>query len=955
MDLSLGKSMLAAAFGLTALATSASAQTRTNVLELQSLAARNRTNQAAEKRQAEDLARLLGLPIREILADDTVRELVAFRRGRPVYLKTDNANAAITTRANRVAPGGTAGLQLTGLGVVFGVWDGGAVRPDHQEFGGRVTVKDASNYANHGTHVGGTIAASGVFASAKGMSPKGTISSYDWVSDASEMAAAASSGLRLSNHSYGYLTGWSYQNSTWYWEGDVTVSTTEDAGFGHYESTAQEWDNIAYNAPNYLIVKSAGNDRGEGPAPGTGHYYWNPATGNYTYSTATRNKDGNATGYDTLPYYSVAKNILTVGAVDDVLNYTGASSVAMSSFSGWGPTDDGRIKPDIVGNGVSVTSSTSGSTSSYGSASGTSMSTPNVTGSLGLLVEHHRSLNSGADMLSATLKALTIHTADEAGSNPGPDYAFGWGLMNTERAAQVITTDKTQPESISENVLQQGATFTKPLQADGTQPLRVTIAWTDPAATPRTFALNDRTPRLVNDLDVRVVGPDGTTYLPWTLDPAVPNAPAAKGDNLVDNVEQIVIDVPNPGNYTLRVTHKGTALAPSGVQAFSVVMTGATEVTASLATLSLSPTSTAGGTTVNGTVTLESAATGNVVVSLSSNSTSATVPATVTVLSGQTSTTFPVATVGVDAVQSATIKATLNTKSASASLRIDPALASYLVFSRSSVAGGTALTGTVFLKGNAGPSGVTVALASSDLALTVPASVAVSAGANSASFPVGTTAVDADTPATVSAKTGAKAVTKAVTVLAATLKSLTLSPTSVTGGAGSKATIALTGPAGPSGLVVALSSSNPAASVPASVSVPAGASSATVTVGTTAVASDTSATVSATAGGKTASAVLGVKAPVLKSLTLGAATVASGGRVALAVSLTGPAPAGGIVVSLSSSHPALAKLPATTTVAQGATSKTVVFYAGTASAPTQVTLTGAQGGVSKSVVLTVNP
>jgi hypothetical protein len=371
--------------------------------------------------------------------------------------------------------------------------------------------------------------------------------------------------------------------------------------------------------------------------------------------------------------------------------------------------------------------------------------------------------------------------------------------------------------------------------------------------------------------------------------------------------------------------------------------------------LTLSPTTATGGATVTGTVTLDSPAPGSVVVSLSSNSTSATVPATVTVLSGQTSATFPVATAGVDAVQSATIKATLNAKSASASLRIDPALASYLVFSRSSVAGGTALTGTVFLKGNAGPSGVTVALASSDLALTVPASVAVSAGANSASFPVGTTAVDADTPATVSAKTGAKAVTKAVTVLAATLKSLTLSPTSVTGGAGSKATIALTGPAGPSGLVVALSSSNPAASVPASVSVPAGASSATVTVGTTAVASDTSATVSATAGGKTASAVLGVKAPVLKSLTLGAATVASGGRVALAVSLTGPAPAGGIVVSLSSSHPSLAKLPATTTVLQGATSKTVVFYAGTASAPTQVTLTGAQGGVSKSVVLTVNP
>ena len=135
--------------------------------------------------------------------------------------------------------------------------------------------------------------------------------------------------------------------------------------------------------------------------------------------------------------------MLTVGAVDDIIGgysrFSGPSSVQMAEFSGWGPTDDGRIKPDVVGNGMFLISAWSDSPF-YAAAAGTSMSAPNVTGSLLLLQEHYQGIyGAGNFMRAATLKALAIHTADEAGDADGPDYAFGWGLLNTKTAAQVIS------------------------------------------------------------------------------------------------------------------------------------------------------------------------------------------------------------------------------------------------------------------------------------------------------------------------------------------------------------------------------------------------------------------------------------------------------------------------------------------------------------------------------------
>lgn len=104
----------------------------------------------------------------------------------------------------------------------------------------------------------------------------------------------------------------------------------------------------------------------------------------------------------------------------------------ITGFSSFGPADDGRIKPDIVAPGQAVFSTSAASPNDYEVLSGTSMSAPAVTGTLAILQELYKNLNGGSYMKSATLKALAIHTAREAGPNEGPDYMFGWGLLDAE-------------------------------------------------------------------------------------------------------------------------------------------------------------------------------------------------------------------------------------------------------------------------------------------------------------------------------------------------------------------------------------------------------------------------------------------------------------------------------------------------------------------------------------------
>ncbi len=542
------------------------ASNKTNNTKLQEMANKFEERETIEKSEAIVFANKKGFPVRKVFKDGTIMEIQKITNGIPIYYTTNNENAATSTSTQNLWQLGITGKNYTHLGE----WDGGAVRITHDELAGRVTQVDgATSYSDHATHVAGTLIASGQDASAKGMAHEANLSAYDWNLDESEMATAASNGMEVSNHSYGIGAGWGGNNS---WYGDTSVSQNETYLFGFYSSLSQDWDEIAYNAPHYLIVKSAGNDRNDdAPASGAEHTH-NGGSAIYTDNHYSDGFDDG--GYDTIPTKGVAKNILTVGAVKDVSGYISPDSVVMSSFSGWGPADDGRIKPDIVGNGISLYSSVSTGDSHYDYMSGTSMSSPNVAGTLALLQQYYKSTHSGVAMRSATLKALAIHTADEAGEHNGPDYKYGWGLLNANSASIKIREDETI-NVIDEIILSNNGSYVRDIALpEGISSFKVTIVWTDPAGTPTADRLDPEDKMLVNNLNLKVTH-NGVTYYPWKLDKMNPGNAATKiGKNDVDNVEQVYIESPDSGVYKVTVDHDG-ALASN--QNFSIIFSQSEE------------------------------------------------------------------------------------------------------------------------------------------------------------------------------------------------------------------------------------------------------------------------------------------------------------------------------------------------------------------------------------------
>ena len=501
-----------------------------------------------ERQNARAWAKTRGLPTR-YEKRGVLYELKAVRNGKPLYYRTFNYNAAISTAANRVRQ--TAPFNLDGSGVRVGVWDGGEVLTTHQEFGGRVTDLDNVDSHFHATHVGGTIGASGVNFSAKGMAPAVLIDSYDWFFDFSEMAGAAASApgqpnkVYISNHSYGFSVGWD----------DYVFGSYTD--FGRYSSESRGLDAVVYDSQYLLPFIAAGNDRNDTNVAGT--------QGDGIY------KDG----FDTISHLGIAKNVITVGAVNDAVSGLSRSTnnATMSTFSSWGPADDGRIKPDIVANGVGVNSCYNGHNADYRSIPGTSMATPNVCGSAALLVEYFSDLFPGGAMRASTLKGLILHTADDLG-RPGPDYTFGWGLMNTLTAAQLLQDyAENNPQRLTEAQLVAGSNpnDTYVFFSDGTEAIRVTLCWTDPEAL--SISSSDSTSkRLVNDLDIKITGPGGT-YYPYKLNNADHDAIAtATSENNTDNVEQVYIVNPAIGQYTITVDYDG--FLSGGDQNYALLISG---------------------------------------------------------------------------------------------------------------------------------------------------------------------------------------------------------------------------------------------------------------------------------------------------------------------------------------------------------------------------------------------
>jgi hypothetical protein len=423
-------------------------------------------------------------------------------RGVPVYYQTVNLDAARTVRTWDVWPAGVGGglFGLTGSTTLPGelaLWDQGRVYAEHPEFGGRVTQMDSvATTSQHSTHVAGTLIAAGINPLARGMSYEAPLHAYDWKHDFSEMAAAAAGNLQISSHSYGHASGW--ENSRWY--GDITVSAAEDYGFGFYDDDARDLDEIAYLAPEYLIVIAAGNDRND-VWYGT-HYHWEDST--WVSAVDSHGADFQDGGYDTVNWFGNAKNPLLVGAVDDIPGgYSSPASVVMMPFSNWGPCDDGRIKPDIVANGYALLSTNTAGPASYIAFTGTSMAAPNVAGSINLIA-HEFTARFGQRALSSTLKAIVIHTADEAGSTEGPDYAFGWGLLSTRRAIELVREGTSGDGGVLEGTLTGAESDAYAFAVDAAQPVRITLAWTDPPGTTPPVAVDPPDRMLVNDLDVRI-------------------------------------------------------------------------------------------------------------------------------------------------------------------------------------------------------------------------------------------------------------------------------------------------------------------------------------------------------------------------------------------------------------------------------------------------------------------
>ncbi|MEH6608024.1 MAG: S8 family serine peptidase [Halioglobus sp.] len=559
----------------------------TSRADLQQLAQRLQTLHTRENRAAREWAARAGIPLRRELLNGKVLELQRLGPGgKPVFYLTYNTDAADSVGTDELWPGGSTGLALTGAGMTVGEWDGGGVLVNHSEFGGRVTQVDgATPVSNHATHVAGTLVAAGNgnYPTARGMAYAAQLDAYDWTGDGAEMATAAGNGLLLSNHSYGIAAGWIYLGGAspdgWWWIGG---DGEEDPNFGYYDAQTQSWDQIAHDAPYYLIVKAAGNDHWDtGPEPGELYSIVDDEGVLIETSTAPRPADCAPAGYDCLPTASVAKNVLTIGSVDDVLGgynpLAGPASVQISGFSSWGPTDDGRIKPDLVGNGWLLWS-TYGQNPYYAAALGTSMAAPNVTGSLLLLQQHYENIHgAGQFMRAATLKALAIHTADETGPADGPDYTYGWGLLNTKAAAQLITAAEFDPDP--PRIIEATRLDGNPVPAADSYLINIseadvtitaTLVWTDPPGIPVTPPELDPTDLMLrNDLDLRITS-GGDTFYPWALEPSTPAAAATKENNFRDNVEQVEIKSAAAGSYTIEVSHNGELLNSS--QNYSLII-----------------------------------------------------------------------------------------------------------------------------------------------------------------------------------------------------------------------------------------------------------------------------------------------------------------------------------------------------------------------------------------------
>lgn len=427
----------------------------------------------------------------------------------PPPSEPDDIRGRALHRSNGLDSDHALGKKYNGEGVSILVRDDGPIGP-HIDFQGRLNnLTEPGSDGTHGDGVGGIFAGSGnLDPTIKGMAAGATVYTVRYTPEFQDQT------LPLHLNKNVTITNSSYSNGC-------------NAG---YTLAAQTVDQQMFQHPSLIHVFSAGNS--------------NNISSCLSYGAG--NQWGNITGG-----HKMAKNAIATA------NLNPDASLVLSSSRG--PAYDGRLKPDISANGNEQASTDPFNT--YITFSGTSAAAPGIAGCLAQLTHACKSLNNDQQPDGALLKAAILNTANDLG-NAGPDFKFGWGHVNAARALRLLEENRVV-EGQAEQGEQQIHSITIP---PNVRQARIMLYWTDPPA-----AVN-ASKALLNDLDLNVIAPDGTTQMPWKLNPSpspiILAMPASRGRDSLNNTEQVAIDNPVAGDWTVKVN--GTEV-PFGPQNYVLV------------------------------------------------------------------------------------------------------------------------------------------------------------------------------------------------------------------------------------------------------------------------------------------------------------------------------------------------------------------------------------------------
>jgi uncharacterized membrane protein len=440
--------------------------------------------------------------------------------------------------------------NLEGTNVDVLVYDSGQAG-DHVDFGSRLTHGDSDTVSEHSTHVAGTVGGSGANSATKGGSAfqwRGMANAVDLISYGTSYGG---SGYIFYQNVPDIEADWAAAQNTYGADlGTASLGSNIYANYypggcfmmGQYGSSSVLLDQIVRGGNSvvgigdkYIATWAAGNERG-----------WSSTCGGRSYDI-------------TAPPAS-AKNPIQVGG-------SNTNNTTQYAHTSWGPTQDGRIKPIVTAGACQttgdygITSTDNNPANDYTTKCGTSMATPAVAGGIALMLEHYRDVyNTTGRFWPSTAKAILIQTASDEG-RPGPDYQWGFGLVDIHAAVDLISRRAFRETSIDQGEVDVYS-FIVPDDGD---PATVSIAWDDIEAS------FEADPTLINDLDLELVSPSGAVWRPWVLDENNPTNNATRGVNGVDNQEQVQVPSPEVGRWIVRVS--GTTV-PQGPQDYSLVCEG---------------------------------------------------------------------------------------------------------------------------------------------------------------------------------------------------------------------------------------------------------------------------------------------------------------------------------------------------------------------------------------------